>query len=95
MATTLMYKCQCGKIYNVYIPKKAIARYMEQSQGDIEAAGKLDQVAKKCKEMEVAKRVARITKTGYIDLTEKDEFKCSCERNVDINHILENFCRTY
>ena len=93
MATTLMYKCKCGIIYNIFLSKKAITSYMEQSREKIEAAEKIDKESDENREIEMAKRVARMTRMKFIDFRETHEFQCECGKKIDVNHAMENFCR--
>jgi len=89
MASTIIYNCDCGEFFKVYIPKAILFKGMgieEQYPGEW---AKIDKEEQEDGEIELAKNISKFAGMNFVDSTEQEEIACRCGAKLIVGDFID------
>ncbi len=89
MASTIVYGCECGELFKVFIPKARLCEGMgikEQYPGEW---AKIDKEEQEDGEIELAKNISDFSGMNFVDSREQEEIACRCGAKLVVGDFLD------
>jgi len=97
MALFLLYDCDCGEKYNVYLPYNMLIRELQRRKGSedlsslLATAQKIDHSEQTQHELHIFKNITKFRSPVFLRTGGKEVIQCRCGRVIDLIKIISGW----